>query len=162
MCRSLSRQSGACALGVSDSVLWVSRTIGSRFVCVEALSRAAKVRGSFCVRKPSTTTPAWPGEVVQAWGRAPRSHTSARVMSEVWLKGRARGGPAGRHVRGEGVRDDLVSLEYWCALLHTKSCTLPSQCIRKRLTRSSSLVSVVWARSVLVPAKVSLSSVNGA
>ena len=76
--------------------------------------------------------------------------------------GRPRGGPAGRHVRGEGVRDDLVSLEYWCALLHTKSCTLPSQCIRKRLTRSSSLVSLVWARSVLVAAKVSLSLVNGA
>ena len=73
---------------------------------------------------------------------APGSCCNVLPNAREKTKGYPRGGPAGRHVRGEGVGDDLVSLEYWCALLHTKSCTLPSQCIRKRMTRSSSLVSV--------------------
>ena len=82
--------------------------------------------------------------------------------SQIPTKGYPRGGPAGRHVRGGRVRDDLVGLEHWCALLHTKSCTPPSQCILKRLTCLSSLVSAAWARGVLVAAKVSPSLVNGA
>ena len=77
-------------------------------------------------------------------------------------KGPPREGPARRHVRGEGVRDDLVGLEHWCALLHTKSCIPPSQCILKRLTCSSSLVSAAWALGVLVAAKVLPSLVNTA
>ena len=46
---------------------------------------------------------------------------NATSMAARWLdpsmgKGPPREGPARRHVRGEGVRDDLVGLEHWCAL----------------------------------------------
>ena len=69
----------------------------------------------------------------------------SRIQECYMVRGRGvhGGGLVKGHVRGEGVRDDLVGLEYWCALLHAKRCTLPSQCIQKRLTCSSSLVSVV-------------------
>ena len=166
------RRSEPCSSASAMSVrhVWEPSAIASPFVppCLKRqtlkagmLTRALSRGSEIAENALASMSSALPRECSASNQRGARYGSDATAAS-FGSKGPPREGPARRHVRGEGVRDNLVGLEHWCALLHTKSCIPPSQCILKRLTCSSSLVSAAWALGKLVAAKVLPSLVNTA